>query len=72
MTDNSLEGVYIFAERVRQLVVSSRFSGLGDQNVTVSIGVAKFLPDDFCMESVIKRADDALYEAKNEGKNRVK
>ncbi len=37
---------------------------------TVSIGVGEFMPDD-TVESVIDRADKALYQAKRKGKNRV-
>jgi diguanylate cyclase len=37
---------------------------------TVSCGVAEFSPDD-TVEELIRRADEALYEAKRTGKNRV-
>lgn len=39
--------------------------------VTVSVGVTHLTPDD-TMESLIKRADVALYDAKASGRNRVK
>jgi diguanylate cyclase (GGDEF)-like protein len=39
--------------------------------VTVSVGVTGLLPDD-TLESLIKRADVALYEAKTSGRNQVK
>ena len=38
--------------------------------VTVSIGVAHFRPDE-PLESFVRRADVALYEAKHQGRNRV-
>jgi len=39
--------------------------------VTVSVGVTGLLPDD-TMESLVKRADVALYEAKASGRNQMK
>ena len=38
---------------------------------TISIGVAEINLDDKNIESSIKRSDDALYKAKNSGRNRV-
>lgn len=39
--------------------------------VTVSIGVSEYGPADLDLQAVIRRADDALYEAKETGRNRV-
>ena len=38
--------------------------------MTISIGVAPATPDDGA-ESLLKRADEAVYAAKAEGRNRV-
>ncbi len=38
--------------------------------VTVSIGIAHFRPDE-SLESFVGRADAALFEAKHQGRNRV-
>lgn len=38
---------------------------------TISIGVASFLATDAQVDTMLKRADAALYEAKNAGRNRV-
>lgn len=40
-------------------------------NVTISIGMAKILEKDKDFEDLLKRADLALYEAKNNGRNRI-
>ena len=56
------------AERLRHAIELYNFETVG--NVTVSFGVTHFKEDD-TKHSLIKRADDALYEAKEHGKNRV-
>ncbi|MGP4846016.1 GGDEF domain-containing protein [Marinobacter sp. 1Y8] len=61
-----------FADRLRERFTSelSRFS-TGGIALTVSIGVATMKAEDRSYEGTLKRADDALYEAKRGGKNRV-
>ena len=46
---------------------------IGNENIglTVSIGVASATPSMSGIETLIKRADDALYEAKRSGRDRV-
>lgn len=44
----------------------------GDGEVTVSAGVAEMLPSDDSLERIIRRADEALYEAKRTGRNRTR
>jgi diguanylate cyclase (GGDEF)-like protein len=39
--------------------------------VTLSIGIACFPQDTKNMDELMKLADDALYKAKREGKNRI-
>jgi len=62
------------AEKIRQAVSSGQLkdtqSGKTYGKVTVSIGVAQFHSDDI-PEILIQRADDALYQAKGNGRNRV-
>lgn len=61
------------AERLRQQVAGTPFrlrDGRGIE-VTVSIGVATAGPEDETADDLIKRADIALYQAKQEGRNRV-
>ena len=46
--------------------------GQGRQlDVTVSIGVASLMGSDESALQIMKRADEALYEAKNTGRNKV-
>jgi len=42
-----------------------------DIKVTVSIGMAKLMPEDANFERLLKRADEALYHAKENGRNRI-
>jgi two-component system cell cycle response regulator len=62
------------AERLRRQVCASPFNAQGlshPLDVTVSIGVACSGGPDDSAQALIKRADEALYEAKRAGRNRV-
>jgi diguanylate cyclase (GGDEF)-like protein len=62
------------AERVRKNVGKYEFPGAGRNdkvNVTVSIGVSTFPLNAKTKTDLINRADQALYLAKSEGRNRV-
>ncbi len=75
MPETALHGAAIFAERLRRRVMHHDFADPGDDplNLTVSIGVASF-PDDrvTSADSFVALADQALYRAKNEGRNLVR
>ena len=58
------------AERVRSNVEAIDFDEMRDRKVTVSIGISKLEGDEELSE-VIHQADEALYESKNTGRNRV-
>ncbi|WP_316896862.1 diguanylate cyclase [Pseudodesulfovibrio indicus] len=60
------------AERLRRRVEQTRVSTHGeDISFTISIGITALRPEDNSIEDILKRADDALYEAKRNGRNRV-
>lgn len=62
------------AERIRERVESEPFAiqgGVRRIPVTVSIGVASRRAGDQSAADIMKRADDALYQAKAAGRNRV-
>jgi len=59
------------AEQLAQRVATRIATPNSGIRVTVSIGVSEYRPADPDLQAVIRRADDALYEAKETGRNRV-
>ena len=62
------------AERVRRSVMSTAFqTDAGFLNVSVSIGATSVpaRPESLSLEQIVKQADEALYQAKDTGRNRV-
>ena len=72
MPDTGLEDAHRIADRIRRDVAAAPFKIMsGDQLlITVSIGVATTQAGD-TPESLMKRADEGVYEAKSAGRNRV-
>jgi diguanylate cyclase (GGDEF)-like protein len=60
------------AERLR-LRIAEHLRELGTlgNGATISGGLSELLPGDTSDEDVLKRADDALYRAKRDGRNRI-
>jgi diguanylate cyclase (GGDEF)-like protein len=71
-TGTEQAGAFILAERLRKLIEGSVFTQGGNRiAVTVSIGIGVWetsISEDF--EELIRRADTALYRAKEQGRNR--
>jgi diguanylate cyclase (GGDEF)-like protein len=67
------EDAYNLAERLRQILEELEFEINPERKlkVTASIGVASRIEGDVMPKDLIKRADVALYSAKNAGRNRV-
>lgn len=60
------------AERIRQAIGDEPLScSAGPLNVTVSIGVSSSIDSPLDLESLIRRADQALYKAKQSGRDQV-
>jgi diguanylate cyclase (GGDEF)-like protein len=62
------------AERLREAVAGRALSLAGGQtlNVSISVGLAEMTPQDGDLYHLLARADAALYEAKQLGRNRVR
>lgn len=60
--------IKIVAEHIRTNIEKEAFPSVGQ--ITVSLGVTQFKSDD-SINSVFKRVDNALYTAKNTGKNKT-
>ena len=73
MPDTDMDAAGIVAERIRSRVAGQPFL-LPDGRVlprTISIGIGSLMTASDTCETILKRADGALYEAKEGGRNRV-
>lgn len=73
MPETDMAIASLVAERIRQYTETFSFD-VGAVNpvaMTTSIGVTSLIGNGDTPETILKRADDALYRAKNDGRNRV-
>ena len=62
---------YTCAERLRKMLTELTYPGLPeDFRVTVSMGLTRYQPSE-TIDTLVVRADDALYRAKRTGKNTI-
>jgi two-component system cell cycle response regulator len=61
------------ADRIRKMVAGKSFLAAPGCHlpITASVGVSSLMPFEDSAESLLKRADQALYKAKRDGRNRV-
>jgi len=69
----SINNTKIIAERLRKLVSNEAIWDASGNliKMTVSIGIAELTPDINTIDAIIKIADNALYQAKQGGRNQV-
>ncbi len=74
LSQTDTEGALIVAERLRETVAGRAISRGGGQTlgVSISIGIAAMTQADDELSHLLGRADAALYEAKQLGRNRVR
>ncbi len=66
--ETTIERAKVYAEKIRTIIEQNNFDKV--KKITISIGVTMFNKND-TIESITKRVDDALYRAKDNGRNRV-
>ena len=74
MPDTDAALAFLVGERIRQKIAGEPFvlgDGKSEAVVTVSIGVSSLTSPQDTPQALLKRADEALYTAKREGRNRV-
>ncbi len=74
MPDTDVSFAYMVAERLRQQVADQPFrisTAPGTLSLTISIGVTASEGTADTAEALLRRADQALYRAKRDGRNRV-
>ncbi|MFH2145729.1 MAG: diguanylate cyclase [Candidatus Omnitrophota bacterium] len=73
LPETKLKESVVVAEKIRKSVEDLRFDvgkGMGKKKMTISGGVAAF-KSGMSKEELVMHADEVLYKAKNEGKNRI-
>jgi len=70
LPETNKQGGVIAAERIRRIIEAQTF-GKEKRRVTASFGVSSYPEDGVYKDVIIKKADDALYTAKKDGKNKV-
>ncbi len=73
LPDASLEAAEPIVGRLRQAIVNSRAPTIkGEVAITASLGLAMINPRQMDLETAVRLADEALYEAKNAGRNCIR
>ncbi|MBB5429622.1 diguanylate cyclase (GGDEF)-like protein [Paraburkholderia sp. JPY158] len=69
----SLDAALAVGERIRAAIASTTFAGeVGRRvSITVSIGISQFGRDGSTIDALLRAADQRLYHAKRQGRNRV-
>ena len=70
LPETNEEQAYHLAKRMRKEIENKKLqSDTQSYTISVSLGISQFRQNDANLEVVVKRADEALYQVKNSGKN---
>lgn len=75
LPETDTAGAYVVAEKIREAVEQHSFAdadGNRGSTLTISVGVATYPTHGRDKDSLLREADDALYQAKRGGKNHVR
>jgi diguanylate cyclase (GGDEF)-like protein len=71
LPDTTRDAAAVIVERLREIVAGLDWKAFAiDMAVTISAGIATVAPDD-SSDTILTRADRALYAAKASGRNRI-
>ena len=72
LPETDIGGAFTLAEKIRRLIEETTFSctGTGLPSITMTFGVAEYAAGGD-VEKLIKQADLALYQGKNNGRNQT-
>jgi len=68
LSHQKLDEAIMVATKIRKIIANYKFEKIC--SVTVSIGVSEYSKND-TKEALLKRADDAMYQAKEDGRNKI-
>ena len=68
LPDTNINGAYETANKLRKLIEKSPYTGDENIFITISLGIAQ-LQNEKILNELIKKADEALYKAKDSGRN---
>ena len=75
LPETDAAGAYVVAEKIREAVELHEFADANGErtcSLSISVGLATYPTHATDKDSLLREADDALYHAKNGGKNRVR
>ena len=72
LPNTSAQDALVYCEKLREAIAGKEIdTSKGALSITISLGVSQLLEEDEGVAAWLSRADDALYQAKEQGRNRT-